>query len=173
LNISNQSCRDLRGVQILVIDGRACEPESYTIKKCIRLGNQDDIFITLDSLEDQKEFLLLVDGYRNDYGAFQIEFSNKPKGMPITVNGIISLRANMLTDNQLEIFWRVPDTIANLIKKYEVYRRYETEFRSEKVHTINQGFNAFGVPRKDYVVNEILADYGTFYYKIIGVGASE
>ena len=73
----------------------------------------------------------------------------------------------------VEVGWRVPDTIASLVKKYEVYRLNETAFKSEKVHEINQSYNTHGIPRLDYVIDEVLPDYGKFYYKVIGVGDND
>ena len=170
LNISNQKCRDVRGVQLLVIDGIACEPENYKVMKCVSLGNQDDIFIALNGLENQKEYLVLVDGYLHDFCAFNIQFSDKPKGIPITENAVASLSTQLLAEYHIEVSWSVPDTIASLVKKYEVYRMNETAYKSEKVHEINQSYNAHGIPRLDYVVDDVIPDYGKFYYKIIGAG---
>lgn len=173
LNISNQNCRDIRGIQLLVIGGIACEPESYKVMKCISLGNQDDIFITLDGLENQKEYLILVDGYLHDFCAFDIQFSDKPKGIPISEKAVVDLSTKLLADYHVEVSWSVPDTIASLVNKYELYRLNETAFKSEKVHEINQSYNAYGIPRLDYVIDDVIPDYGKFYYNVIGVGDND
>jgi len=153
----------------LIIDGDPCIPESYKIKKCISLGNHDDVFIALDSLENQKEYMVLVDGYLHDFCAFNLELADKPKGIPLTKQGLVNLGMKPIADFHFELSWRIPDSIANLVRSYEVYRRHETEYKSKKVHEIQQGFNAYGKPRLDYGIDEILPDYGWYYYKIIGV----
>src|SRR5688572_29456322 len=50
LNISSQQCRDLQGIQVVVIEGNPCEVKTYRILKCIPKVFQDDVFIELDSL---------------------------------------------------------------------------------------------------------------------------
>ncbi len=173
LNISKQDCRDLRGVQIVIIDGKACEPESYNIIKCISLGNQNDVFVLLDSLKSDKEYLVLIDGYLQDFCSFTMEFSDNPKGLPLSNEGILSLKIVPDANDHLKIYWSIPDSLADRILKYEIYRRHETEFKSKKIHEEPQSFNAHGTPRIDYVIDEILPGYGDFYYKIIGVGEHE
>ncbi|MCG8306563.1 MAG: hypothetical protein MI975_04170 [Cytophagales bacterium] len=173
LNIYNQKCRDLRGVQLLIIDGVPCQPETYHILKCVSLGNHDDIFITLDDLERDREYLLLVDGYLHDFCEFHLEFSDEPKGIPFTVNHAVVLRSNLIGDRHLEIYWSVPDSLATTFSRYEVYRRHENSFKSEKVHDIEQGLNAFGAPKMNYFVEEYLPDFGTYFYKIIGTNEDE
>ncbi|MEQ6118893.1 hypothetical protein [Reichenbachiella sp. MALMAid0571] len=58
LNISNQRCRDLRGVQLVVIDGEPCKPETYNIVSCVSLATQDDIFIELQYLKTEYSYLI-------------------------------------------------------------------------------------------------------------------
>ena len=170
LNISGQDCRDLRGVQLVIIDGEPCEPESYKILKCISLGTQNDVFVELDSLENQKEYMVLIDGYLHDFCSFNIEFSDKPKGLPLEEEELVNMEIKPAGENHVKIYWSIPDTIANELRYYEVYRRHESKFKSRKIHEVNQGFNAYGTKQLDYVCEDILPDYGKFYYKVIGVG---
>ena len=173
INISKQDCRDLRGVQLLVIDGQPCQPETYKIIECTSLGNHDDIFISLDGLEQDKEYLLQIDGYLHDFCSFQIEYSNNPKGLPLGDQGMTPMKINAVTDLHIEISWDVPVTIARYIKKYEIYRRYDSSYKSEKIRDVTQDKNAFGSQRLDYLIDDILPDYGTFHYKIIGANDSD
>ena len=43
LNVSGQDCRDILGVQLMVIDGIPCQPETYQLVSCASLASQDDI----------------------------------------------------------------------------------------------------------------------------------
>ena len=170
INISRQDCRDLRGVQLMIILGEACNPDSYEILDCISLGNQDDVFLKLDNLTPDQEYLVLIDGYLHDNCAFEIELSDIPKGLPIDEMGLVRMKSKTLSDFHIEIYWSVPDSIANLVRRYEVYRRFDFDFKSELIHEVAQGFNTRGLPRLDYVCEDILQDYGVFHYKIVGVG---
>ena len=170
INISSQDCRDLRGVQIMLILGEACKPDSYEILDCISLGNQDDVFLKLDNLSPDQEYLVLIDGYLHDNCAFEIELSETPKGLPVDDVGLVRMKSKALLDFHIEIYWSVPDTIANLVRRYEVYRRFDFDFKSELIHEVAQGFNARGLARLDYVCEDILPDYGVLHYKIVGVG---
>lgn len=173
VNISGQDCRDLRGVQLMVIDGEACKPENFNILKCISLGTNDDIFVPLHNLIDSKEYLVLVDGYLHDFCEFDIEVSETPKGIPVEKDAITNLKSTIVADYHLELFWHVPDSLAQVIRTYEVFRRHSFEKKSTKVHEVQQGWNAHGKPRLDFVVDEILLDFGAYYYHVIGVNEKE
>ncbi len=170
INVSSQECRDLRGVQLMVIRGIACVPESYEILKCVSLGDQNDVFLKLDNLKPDQEYLILIDGYLNDFCAFQIEFSDTSKGFPVEDKGLVPMKFAPVTDFHFEIYWSVPNSITNLIRRYEIYRKDDFEFKSQLIHEVPQGFNTKGTPRLDYVVEDILPDFGVYHYKIIGIG---
>ena len=157
----------------MVIEGEACDPESYVILKCISLGTNDDIFISLPELIEANEYLILVDGYLHDFCKFEIEVSGKPKGIPVDEHAITALKSKIIADYHLEIYWNAPDSLTHKIRSYEVFRRHGLEKKSTKVHEIPQGWNAHGNPRLDYVVDDILPDYGAFYYHIVGVTNNE
>ncbi len=44
VNLSNQRCRDRKGLQLMVIDGVPCKTDTYQVLQCISLGNQDDVY---------------------------------------------------------------------------------------------------------------------------------
>lgn len=169
INISGQECRDLRGVQLMLIHGEACEPDGYEIVDCVSLGDQDDVFLELNDLETNEEYLVLIDGYLHDNCGFVIEFSDSPQGLPIYEQAISPMNAISNIDFLMELHWSVPDSIADLISRYEVYRRHDGEYKSTKVHEVEQGFNARGVALLDYDFEDVLPGYGKYKYKIIGV----
>ena len=49
VNVGGQKCRDVRGVQLVVLTGQPCQPATYRILSCTSLGTQDDVFVTPDS----------------------------------------------------------------------------------------------------------------------------
>jgi len=75
LNISSQQCRDLRGIQAIVIEGNPCEVKTYRILQCISKIHQDDVFIELDSLKSGMQYLVNIDGFLGDFCQFEIRWS--------------------------------------------------------------------------------------------------
>ena len=51
LNIQNQECRDLFGVQLVAIEGEVCDIENYKILDCVSLSSNDDFYVKIDSLK--------------------------------------------------------------------------------------------------------------------------
>lgn len=173
INISAQDCRDLRGVQLMLIHGEACKPAGYELLECISLGDQDDIFMKLDNLNPDWDYLVLIDGYLHDNCGFEIELSDTPRGMPVDETRAGSMNSMSTIDFLMEINWSVSDSIAEEIRQYDVYRRKDTESKSELVYQVEQGFNARGVPLLDYSFEDVLPDYGKYNYQIIGVGDND
>ena len=58
VNIGGQKCRDVRGVQLVVLTGQPCQPATYRVPSCTSLGTQNDVFVTLDSLRIGCPYLL-------------------------------------------------------------------------------------------------------------------
>ena len=170
LNISGQACRDLRGVQLIVIDGTPCVPQTYKIIKCVSLGNHNDIFFELDDLEHNKTYLVQIDGYLHDFCEFEIELSSTPKGIPLQDDGIVPMQAEVTESQLIELQWAVTDSMASLIKTYEIWTRHESKNKSILTYKLDQGFNAYGHPRLQYAVMDSLQLYGTYHYHIVGVG---
>ncbi len=170
INISKQDCRDLRGVQIVVINGKPCEPKSYQIVSCVSLGDQNDIFITLDSLKSNEDYLVLIDGYLHDFCEFSIEFSDTPNGFPIVGKELAEMKTEQIDGLRFNISWQIPDSISKYIRRFEVYRRNKKDFKSIKIHEVELGLNSRGLPLLYYIFEDVLPDYGNYYYKIIGVG---
>ncbi|WP_460502567.1 hypothetical protein, partial [Hymenobacter agri] len=84
VNIGGQKCRDVRGVQLVVLTGQPCQPATYRILSCTSLGTQDDVFVTLDSLRAGQPYLLDVDGYLKDFCQFTLQVSRTATGMPVS-----------------------------------------------------------------------------------------
>ena len=164
VNISNQSCRDIRGVQLLVIDGEPCWPDTYQLIACASLGTQDDIFVELDSLKSNYTYLLNVDGYLNDFCDFQIQVSTKPKGLPLNVSRQNNLVAGKITGKQVEINWQ---TTQDVISHYTVLRRYQADKKFKKIATTPHLRNAFGDSKLTYSIPDTVSLLGNYFYKII------
>jgi len=173
VNVSGQDCRDRRGIQVIIIDGEAYEPETYTILKCVSFGNHDDVFFKLDSLERHKEYLVQIDGYLNDYCSFQIEVSKQPKGIPLKELFVDDSANNLIAENIVELQWDVTDSIAHHVEHYEIWRMFESEYRSMLVAQVGQEYNARRRPKLQYAIQDSLIQYGSYSYKIIAANKNK
>jgi len=166
LNIYNQTCRDVRGVQVIVLQGTPCEPLTYTIKSCVSLANQDNIFIRLDDLNRNEVYLINIDGYLHDFCEFQLEISEIPKGIPVQppkqeVHFDFIKRRNLV-----QITWTIPE--GNSYRQYEVHRRKSDQNRSKLIAILEHERNAYGLSKQDYSYQDTLVENGTYFYKIVG-----
>ena len=167
LNIYNQDCRDVRGIQLIVLQGTPCEPSTYKIEACISLANQDNIFLPLDSLNTNEEYLINVDGYLHDFCVFQIEISETPKGLPAQFS---KNRVNFdlsKNENLVHISWQTSEE--DNYQHYEIHRWKSIIKRSKLITTIQHEKNAYGVSTLDYSYIDTLVEKGLYYYKIVGI----
>ena len=171
LNIFNQSCRNLRGVQLVVIDGEPCEIADYQIITCVSLATQDDIFVQLDGLVIGKTYLLNVDGYLHDFCNFMIAFSTTPRGLPVSNNNNLLIYSNK--NQYVQLNWEIEESQEADIIMYEVYRRSDKETKHTLIQNISHEKNAFGVARLAYSTCDTVKQSGTFYYKIVAVRNSD
>ncbi len=173
INITNQDCRDDRGVQIVVLQGIPCQPATYNILTCVSLASQDDIFIQLDSLTPHQPYLVNIDGYLHDYCQFQIDIGARPKGIPGQhANHEANFKLTM-AENRVKIDWTHPEEIANEIYLYEIYRRKSGHHKSSLIATITHERNSYGTSRSDYVHWDTLKQRGTYHYKVVGLSNRE
>lgn len=170
INIAKQACRDVRGVQLVVIDGTPCQTTTYRILSCVSLANQDDIYVQLDSLKPNHTYLLNVDGYLQDYCRFEIQASGQPHGMPMNKATQGSLKAS-LGQGLVTLSWTADEDIAARVNQFEVYRRHQKEVRSQLIKTMALTKNAAGSFQESYQLQDSLSKAGLYTYKIIGVTA--
>jgi hypothetical protein len=167
INISNQKCRDIWGVQLVLIEGIPCQTETYQIKSCISLGTQDDMFVTLDNLEPGKEYLLNVDGYLHDFCHFKMELSLTPHGLPV-VQTIQIEASSPVRQDTLNYFWITPDSLMQSVTSYALYRRKTNEFKFSLIKMFPARQDAHGEIRKEYEYVEILTgENQPWSYKLI------
>ncbi len=167
MNIARQACRDVRGVQLVVIDGIPCQTATYKILACVSLASQDDIYVQLDSLQPGREYLLNVDGYLHDYCRFEIQGSGQPKGFPMNQAERSTTEAH-LEQNILTLSWKADEETAAQVQTFRVFRRSQQESSFALLKMIPLEKNAFGAFRESYSVRDTLLKTGTWFYKITG-----
>jgi hypothetical protein len=168
LTVTNQNCRDVRGVQVLVIDGEACKPSTYTHLICYSTGSQDDISLTLDSLQASHTYLVNIDGYLNDFCRFELtlrtqlpEFAVTPLPQPVET-------VTQAQDSLVHLKWMLPDSLLDELTGFYILRRHQSEKKSSELIRFAAVTNTFGTRQNSYVHTDTLHKEGVYTYKIIG-----
>jgi len=165
INISGQECRDLRGVQLVVLTGELCNPSTYTIYDCVSLATQDDIFVEIKHLEPNQQYWLNVDGYLHDYCSFFIEVSDKPKGLSAQKYDVLeSASENAL--NVINLQWTIPDSLAGKAKYMMIKRRPMRAFRFDSIGYEPVQYNAYGSMMPTYQYSDTLLLPGEYIYRL-------
>ena len=166
VNIGGQKCRDVRGVQLVVITGQPCRPATYRVLSCTSLGTQDDVFVTLDSLRAGQPYLLDVDGYLKDFCQFTLQISHQAVGLPAGAPPPLNSAALPSTNRVIHFEWALPDSLA-AVPGCRVLRRELREFRSTKrVHVPTARTTLGGVPAA-YTATDTLPHPGHYLYQIV------
>lgn len=173
LNVSQQRCRKMYGVQMVVIEGDPCKATSYRIKKCIPFADQSDFYVKLDSLNSNQEYLINIDGYLGDHCEFKIAFSSFFNGLPIQAqNQNISALVLTQRDSVIWLRWSIPDSLLFDTKEFHVYRKMKNEKSAVKI-SLPLIANAYGAKGKNFELTDTLSHIGEYTYKVYGVTASE
>ncbi len=170
LNIRNQDCRDVRGTQAVIIEGEPCVPESYIIHACVSNGHQDDMYIKV-FLEANKNYLILIDGYLNDYCYFDIDVSTQPPDFAILKQDNTAEDSVYTANAIVELVWKMDSLGANDIRDYQILRRHESEKKSKIIFDTPNLRDARGFPFLKFQHFDTLDENktGSYFYKIIGI----
>ena len=170
VNIAKQACRDVRGVQLVVMDGTPCQTATYRILACVSLANQNDIYVQLDSLRPNHTYLLNVDGYLHDYCRFDIQVSGQPQGMPMNkaTQGTAKV---LLAGGKATVSWSVDADVAAQVGRFQVFRRHQKEARAQLIETVDLSENAAGNFKDNYQLEDSLSTAGLYTYTVLGLTA--
>jgi hypothetical protein len=166
INIGGQKCRDVRGVQLVVLTGQPCQPATYRVFSCTSLGTQDDVFVTLDSLRAGQPYLLDVDGYLKDFCQFTLQVSQTATGMPVSYFPPSPTRLLPTTSRVVELSWIVPDSLAGT-PGCRVMRREIHQYRSTEVRYVPVRRDTYGRPETSYAVVDTLPGPGIYDYQVV------
>jgi hypothetical protein len=166
INISNQRCRDQIGVQLVVINGQHCHPETYKIVSCISLATQDDIFVELKDLKIDHSYLVNIDGYLNDFCSFDITVSDKPAELPVNVDPITE--AIFTSDAEaITIQWQIPEGDDIGIHSYQIFRKGTGENKHHLIDELEHERDVYGHFKTDYTYVDTLSISGLYHYIIV------
>lgn len=166
VNIGGQKCRDVRGVQLVVLTGQPCQPATYRILSCTSLGTQDDVFVTLDSLRAGQPYLLDVDGYLKDFCQFTLQVSQTAAGMPVSYFPPSPTRLLPTASRVVELSWTLPDSLASTPTS-RVMRREIHQYRSTEVRRVPVRRDTYGRPETSYSVIDTLPGPGIYEYQVV------
>ncbi|MEJ7659267.1 MAG: hypothetical protein WKG07_06375 [Hymenobacter sp.] len=168
VNIGGQRCRDVRGVQLVVLTGTPCQPATYRILSCTSLGTQDDLFVPLPNLQAGQPYLLDVDGYLKDYCTFTLQVSGRARGLPAVPPPAVPQSLPAMS-RVVNLSWEVPDSLT-AARTCRVLRRELHEFRAREVVRIELTANAFSQRRAAYAIQDTLPAPGQYLYQIVAEG---
>jgi hypothetical protein len=170
LNIRNQDCRDVRGIQAVIFDGKPCQPESYQLITCISNGHQDDVYTEI-YLEANKTYLLLIDGYLHDYCYFDIDISTELPDFAIAPDKNTSNDTLFSHLPFIDFKWVMDTFEAQDMQEYQIWRRHKSEKKSSMIWSSPNLRNAFGDPFIEYVYRDTVPEdlEGEYYYRIAGM----
>jgi hypothetical protein len=172
INVSNQRCRDRRGVQLVVIDGQPCQPETYEIVSCVSLATQDDIFVELKNLKLNHSYLVNIDGYLHDYCSFDLTLSDKANGLPLDVDPIS--KASFTSDPEaVTIHWQIPEENDNAFNKYQIFRKGQLEKTHQLIDELEHEQDTYGHFKRDYFYTDTLNRSGIYHYKIVAISPEQ
>jgi hypothetical protein len=165
VNIGGQRCRDVRGVQLVVLTGTPCEPATYRVLSCTSLGTQDDLFVTLPNLQAGQPYLLDVDGYLKDYCSFTLQVSGHARGVPVAPAPTLPATP-LSTSRVVRLTWQVPDSLASTAY-CRVLRREQREFRAREIGRVPVAHNTYGLRQSTYALTDTLPGAGNYLYQIV------
>jgi hypothetical protein len=166
INIGGQKCRDVRGVQLVLLTGQPCQPATYRVLSCTSLGTQDDVFVTLDSLRAGQPYLLDVDGYLKDFCQFTLQVSQTATGMPVSYFPPSPTRLLPTASRVVELSWTLPDSLAGT-PGCRVMRREIHQYRSTEVRYVPVRRDTYGRPETSYAVADTLPGPGIYDYQVV------
>ena len=169
VNIYNQSCRDLRGVQLIVLKGIPCKTETYEVLTCVSTATQDNVHTKLENLEKNQDYWVIIDGYLHDFCQFTIRIGEHPKGF--SVDKTLDLENNQLSDNSIfSLQWKTNDSLARKITGFKIFRKKSKDFKYQRNLTdIVIQRDAYGRFQHHYSYSDTVRDPGYYQYLLSAV----
>jgi hypothetical protein len=174
INISNQQCQNLQGVQIVVLEGDPCKIDSYQLKMCVSYTDQSDMFVRMDSLIGGKEYMVNIDGFLGDQCEFLIQFSTVSKGIPVQIRTLKQMPLKFTqNDSIIALNWSVPDSLLFKISRFGVYRKLDKDKAATHLATMSLKRNAYGETEPNYSLLDTLRKEGQYAYSVYGYSQTQ
>ena len=171
VNVSNQHCKDLNGVQLVLLTGEPCHPSSYTLLSCASSGTNDDFYVEAN-VSPYTTYLLIVDGYLKDFCDFDITLDTIPRGLPPEPNLDLSGDGTLI-GKVVRLNWALPDLQQEGVRRFIVYRRNNSSYHFTARDTVAVDWNAFGEIQGEYAYTDTLDDQRAYFYRIAAQAYSD
>ena len=112
------------------------------------------------------DYLLVVDGYLEDFCTFSISLDSVARGMPPEPNLLLSEKGE-IAGKVVRLEWILPDSLQAEIDQFIVYRRTKDGHRFAARDTVVVSRNTLGEWQSDYVYVDSLNDYQTYTYRVV------
>ena len=169
LIVKNQNCRDINGVQLLLIDGIVCEPESYNILNCVSFATQDDISLALNELKPNHQYIINLDGYLNDFCEFDISISTRPPDFHLRTDQQLLITPKINKD-KVEFEWKLSEELQmKEIVEFKILRRFQSEKKFSSIGTVDAERSVHGNYKTDYNFTDSVKTSGAYYYKVLAI----
>lgn len=170
INFTGQKCRDMRGLQLIIIEGNPCETKTYRILYCISQIRQDDVFVQLDSLKPKTQYLLNIDGFLGDFCEFGIQISEKPNGLPRIYQPLDTIKVQRTLKGRLvNLAWVVSEDKIDQFHSFKIYRAKPNAIKSDFIQEQTVSRNSYGAYILNYTASDSLQNEGTYIYRILGI----
>lgn len=172
INISGQNCRDMLGLQLIIIEGNPCETKTHRILQCIPKIKQDDLYIQLDSVKANTQYLVNIDGFLGDFCEFVIQISERPNGLPHThlAQAPDSIKVKTIHKGRwVNLDWIVSEEKIDFYHSFKVYRSVPNGIKSDFINELFVSRNSYGAYILDYSASDSLHQEGTYIYNILGI----
>lgn len=170
INISSQKCKGAKGVQMIIIEGNPCEISSYKILECINQIRSEDVFVELRSLKSNIQYLVNVDGFLGDFCEFNIELSDKAKGLPRKDKDVNldSLKIESRLEKKIVTMkWSVDEKMARNLREFRIFRN------AGFISDLGLSRNAYGSSNNSFEFTDTLKSAGVYKYNIYGIRESD
>lgn len=170
ITITNQNCKNQKGVQIVVIKGDPCVRETYQLIHCLSFTDQSDTFIELKNLESGTPYLINIDGFLADQCSFEITISTQAIGLPVNRDVISDIDLNATVTNQsIDLTWYASTTLLDSIQHFEVYKKTDRSPKFNLATRVEKISNTVGVYTQSYSYSDSVKHIGRYHYVIVGV----
>ena len=165
INITKQSCRDIYGVQLVVLTGELCTPKSYELIDCVSMGTQDDVYVEILNPKIGQKYWLLVDGYLHDFCKFDLGVSHQAEGMSAHTYANMGEVGIHGTGRIVELNWTIEDSVqaANSV----IYRKRTNDFTYEIHRIVPVVRNAYGSAVSSYSIADTVNHPGDYMYRLV------
>jgi hypothetical protein len=125
--------------------------------------------MTLNNLKRNHTYLINLDGYLNDYCAFDIKISSTLPDFAVVRTEHKTEASLQLKNDSVYFQWKLDEDLQKLgIVEFEITRRFRTDKKAQSIATIGVERTVKGDYKEEYNYTDTISKEGIYSYKIIG-----